>query len=301
MAKDGLSLTVATQPQPHPIPHPKPLRRLRSVLSSAFSKHFPQFSLLPIEVRLLIWEATFPGPRVHELHPCSKVRSGRLMFRSNASSVPVVLQICRESRYIALQHYQLMDFDPSFPAKPVRKFYFNPRADTLFLNTLTALYMTLILLEENIIDAQRIGVLEGWQNVAIDADRAHLITLLSGLQGRAPRPGFKRVFPNLQSLTIAFDFTRKGKTRFRTSVWPGENGTSLVELKGDTTTLMGLFSPIRIDLKNEFGVDEDDDLLVDLRLANVRRKMFVRGNLRYGFRKSCAFFGVQPRGVFRLL
>jgi len=218
------------------------------------------------------------------------------MFRSNASTPPVVLHVCRESRYVALQHYELMDYDPSFPAKPVRKFYFNPRADTLFLNTLTALYMTLILLEEDTENAPRLGIMKGWQNVAFDADRAHLVTLLSGLQGRAPRPQFQRVFPNLESLTIAFDFTSKGKTRFRTSVWPGENGTKLVELKGNTDTLMALFEPIRDDLKKEFGEGK-----VDLRMANVKRKVFVRGNLRYGFRKSCAFFGLTPRGVFRLL
>ena len=137
--------------------------------------------------------------------------------------------------------------------------------------------------------------------MAFDADRAHLVTLLSGLQGRAPRPQFRRVFPDLKSLTIAFDFTRKGKTRFRTSVWPGENGTNLVALKGDTSTLRSLFEPIREDLRNEFGIDEEGGGVVDLSMANVKRKVFVRGNLRYGFRKGCAFFGLTPRGVFRLL
>ena len=223
------------------------------------------------------------------------------MFRSNASTPPVVLHICQESRQVALNHYLLMDYDPAFPAKPVRKFYFSPRADTLFLNTLTALYMTLILLEEDIVNAPRLGIMKGWQNVGFDADRAHLVTLLSGLQGRAPRPQFQRVFPDLKSLTIAFDFTRKGKTRFRTSVWPGENGTNLVALKGDTSTLMSLFEPIREDLRKEFGIDDDGEGNVDLQMANVKRKVFVRGNLRYGLRKTCAFFGLTPRGVFRLL
>jgi hypothetical protein len=302
MAKPDLSLTVSTvHPQPHPAPRPKQLTRLQSTFTSTFSKRFPQFSSLPVEIRLQIWEAAFPGPRIHELHPCGKLQHGRLMFRSNASTPPVVLHVCQESRYVALKHYEVMDYDPSFPAKPVRKFYFNPRADTLFLNTLTALYMTLILLEEDTEHAPRLGIMKGWRNVAFDADRAHLVTLLSGLQGRAPRPQFQRVFPNLETMTIAFDFTRKGKTRFRTSVWPGENGTKLVELKGNTDTLMSLFEPIREDLKKEFGEDDEGERRVDLKMANVKRKVFVRGNLRYGFRKSCAFFGLTPRGVFRLL
>ena len=194
-----------------------------------------------------------------------------------------------------------MDYDPSFPAKPVRKFYFDPRADTLFLNTLTALYMTLILLEEDSQQAPRLGIMKGWENVAFDADRAHLVTLLSGVQGRAPRPKFQRVFPDLKSMTIAFDFTRRGKTRFRTSVWPGENGTKLVELKGNTDALRSLFEPIREDLDKEFGRDGDEESVVEMRMANVKRKVFVRGNLRYGLRKSCAFFGLTPRGVFRML
>ncbi|KAG0652749.1 hypothetical protein D0Z07_0369 [Hyphodiscus hymeniophilus] len=274
MAKDTISLAVSTvQPQPQTTPRPRSVTKLRSTLSTAFSKRFPQFSSLPVEIRLLVWEAAFPSPRIHELHPCGKLQQGRLTFRSNASTPPVVLRVCRESREVALHHYALMDYDPSFPAKPVRKFYFDPRADTLFLNTLTALYMTLILLEEDSEDAPRLGIMKRWQNVAFDADRAHLVTLLSGLQGRAPRPQFQRVFPDLKSLTIAFDFTRKGKTRFRTSVWPGENGTNLVALKGDTSVLMALFEPIREDLKTEFGFDETGERNVDLRMANVKRKM----------------------------
>lgn len=223
------------------------------------------------------------------------------MFRSNSAAPPVVLHVCKESRYIALHRLKLMEYEPSFPTKPLRKFYFNPRADTLFLNTLTALYMTLNLLEESHEATSTLGIMKGWENIAFDADRAHLVTLLSGLQGRAPRPQFHRVFPNLKSLTIAFDFTRQGKTRFRTSVWPGENGTKLVDLKGDTTTLMSLFEPIREDLKKEFGVDEEGERIVDLKMANVKRKIFIRGSLRYGLRKACNKLGLTPRGVLRLL
>jgi hypothetical protein len=33
----------------------------------------------------------------------------------------------------------------------------------------------------------------------------------------------------------------------------------------------------------------------------VKRKTFIRGDIRYGFRKTCSFFGLRPRGVFRRL
>jgi hypothetical protein len=194
-----------------------------------------------------------------------------------------------------------MEYDPHFPAKPTRKFYFNPQADILFLNTLTALYMTVILLENVSEEESRLGVMKGWQNLAFDADRARILLLLSGNLGGPPRPNFKRVFPDMNNFIVAFDSPNDGKTRFRASVWPGENGTNLMALKGDTTNLMSLFEPIREYLEKEYGVNEEGECMVKLTMANVKRNVFLRGTFRYGFRRGCAFLGLTPRGVFRLL
>jgi len=76
-----------------------------------------------------------------------------------------------------------------------------------------------------------------------------------------------------------------------------------VMLKGDTATLYGLFDPIRDDLTKAYlGEAEDSQQgTVELKMAKVKRKLFLRGDLRYVFRKACAIVHLSPRGVFRLL
>jgi len=38
-----------------------------------------------------------------------------------------------------------------------------------------------------------------------------------------------------------------------------------------------------------------------MKIAKVKRKKYIRGDIRYAFRKTCSIFGVRPRGVFRRL
>jgi hypothetical protein len=38
-----------------------------------------------------------------------------------------------------------------------------------------------------------------------------------------------------------------------------------------------------------------------MKIAKVKRKKYIRGDIRYVFRKTCSVFGVRPRGVFRRL
>ena len=164
----------------------------------------------------------------------------------------------------------------------------------------------------------------GWQNVALDADRAHLLDLLAGHDGQQACPKLKEVFPDLKRFTIAFDFTKKGKTRFRTSVWPGENGTSLKVLRGNTECLEGLFEGVLRFTGGEAGrgrwvseadaegvtdgnveevgdIEEVGDNGLRLDLANVKRKRFLRGDVRYGFRKFCALLRIRPSGILMRL
>lgn len=161
--------------------------------------------------------------------------------------------------------------------------------------------------------------MKGWQRVAFDAERAQLISLLSGLTGSAPQPRFKAVFPSLQELIIAFDYTSKGKTRFRTSVWPGENGTTLkqvrtppsfaepdtVESEDRDTIFDTILKPMKEYLENDYKDNENGKEKLGavpvMTVAQVKRKAYIRGDLRYAFRKTCSFVGLRPRGVFRRL
>jgi len=197
-----------------------------------------------------------------------------------------------------------MDYDAPSGTKGIRKFYFNPRSDTLFLNTLMGLYMAFMLLESSLeIDSPLgKGVMVGWQNVALDADRAHLLDLLAGHHGHPQSPRLREVFPDLKNFTIAMDFTRRGKTRFRTSVWPGENGTHLEVLKGHTGCLERLFDPIVQFMNLEYADKAGEEYgIPKVILADVKRKRFLRGDIRYGFRKTCSFLHVRPPGIFMRL
>lgn len=269
---------------------PKPFSKLQTAISNKFSRRFHKFMDLPVEIRLLIWEAALPDGRVHELHPCVKLlENGKMMFRSNHSTPPTLLSVCRESRMVTLEHYELMTYVArSALSKGVRKFYFNPVRDTLFLNTLMGLYMAFILLDMD--ETNCAGVMSGWQNVAMDADRAHLVTLLAGRQGHARQPRLSEVFPDLKRLTLAIDTTKRGKTRFRTSVWPGENGTSLRTLEPPDVEMASIVDPMMGFIQSDYTGALDD--CVDV--AQVRRKRFIRGDIRYGVRKTCAFLGVRP-------
>ncbi|KAE8451750.1 hypothetical protein EG329_003207 [Mollisiaceae sp. DMI_Dod_QoI] len=290
------------------------LTKARATLIRPFKSHtpsFPKFGLLPKEIRLQIWEASFV-PRVHELHPCAKLYNDRMTFRSNSSLTPSIFHVCHESRIVALKHYELMQYQPpqsGTSGKGILRFYFCPELDTLLLNSLMGLFIMFMLLEDEE-DYVGVGVMKGWKRVAFDAERAQLISLLSGIAGHSPQPRFKAVFPSLQELIIAFDYTSKGKTRFRTSVWPGENGTSLREVRLpqslaaeegelESTIFDTIFKPMREYLSNDYK-DEVNGVPI-MTVAKVKRKAFIRGDIRYAFRKTCSFFGLRPRGVFRRL
>jgi hypothetical protein len=226
-----------------------------------------------------------------------------MTFRSNSSKTPAVFAACSESRAVAEKHYQLMQYEPptsGTSGKGILRFWFCPELDTLLLNSLMGLFIMFMLLEDEE-DYVGVGVMKGWQSVAFDAERAQLISLLSGLAGHSPQPRFKEVFPSLKELIIAFDYTRYGKTRFRTSVWPGENGTTLSQVRIPSDADSGrvfenIFKPMREYLVNDYSPD-----VPQIQVARVKRKVFLRGDVRYAFRKTCSFFGLRPRGVFRRL
>ncbi|KAH9205579.1 hypothetical protein DL95DRAFT_317346 [Leptodontidium sp. 2 PMI_412] len=231
---------------------------------------FHKFGELPLEVRLLIWETTML-PRVHELHPCSKLYNERMTFRSNSSRAPSIFHVSAESRSVALKNYELFDYRaPGLPnGKGILRFYFNPKMDTLLLNSLMGLFIMFMLLEDDDDDYHvmgGLGVMKGWKY-----------------------------------------------TRFRTSVWPGENGTRLINLDLPPTTKKGsinmaeeivkIADTILLPMQDYLEADYKDeaDGVPDVAMAKVKRKKFIRGDVRYAFRKTCSFMGLKPRGVFRRL
>lgn len=297
--------------KPHKIPRsltlspPKSLLAAGKTLTLPFRRRgptFPKFMLLPVEVRILIWESAIV-PRVHELHPCAKLYNDRMTFRSNSSKTPAIFHACSESRAVAEKRYKLMQYEPprsGTSGKAILRFWFCPELDTLLLNSLMGLFVMFMLLEDEE-EYVGVGVMKGWQSVAFDAERAQLISLLSGLAGHSAQPRFKEVFPSLKELIIAFDYTRSGRTRFRTSVWPGENGTSLspvsIPRDNDGGRIFDLiFKPLEEYLQNDYAPN-----IPSIQVAKVKRKTFIRGDVRYAFRKTCSFFGLRPRGVFRRL
>jgi hypothetical protein len=70
---------------------------------------FPQFGKLPKEIRLEIWEAALPGPRIVELRERPLKSSGHLTpitsFKSYCRA-PDILFACRESHEVAIRHYE---------------------------------------------------------------------------------------------------------------------------------------------------------------------------------------------------
>jgi hypothetical protein len=284
---------------------PKSLLAAGKTLTLPFRRRgptFPQFMLLPVEVRILIWESAMV-PRVHELHPCAKLYNDKMTFRSNSAATPALFHACSESRAVAEKHYELFQYEPprsGTSGKAILRFWFCPELDTLLLNSLMGLFVMFMLLEDEE-EHVGVGVMKGWQSVAFDAERAQLISLLSGLAGHSPQPRFKEVFPSLKELIIAFDYTRSGRTRFRTSVWPGEDGTSLspvsIPRDNDGGRVFDLiFKPMEEYLQNDYAPNTPL-----IQVAKVKRKTFIRGDVRYAFRKTCSFFGLRPRGVFRRL
>ncbi|KAH7382776.1 hypothetical protein BKA64DRAFT_169116 [Cadophora sp. MPI-SDFR-AT-0126] len=319
---DTISLTDSAESIPHPMSIsivPNNFVKTCHAISRPFRKppSFHKFGELPVEIRLSIWEAAML-PRVHELHPCSKLYNERMTFRSNSSRAPAIFHVNKESRSVALMNYELFDYrPPGMPhGKGILRFYFNPKMDTLLLNSLMGLFIMFMLLEDDDDDYHvmgGLGVMKGWKYVAFDSQRAELVSLLSGVAGHAPQPRFKVLFPSLKQLIIAFDYNSKGKTRFRTSVWPGENGTRLLDIDIPPTTSSGrlenarelvnmsetIFGPMREYLESDYK--EEAGGVPDVAIAKVKRKKFIRGDLRYAFRKTCSFVGLKPRGVFRRL
>lgn len=100
----------------------------------ASSNTFNLFPLLPTELRLKIWEAVADEPRTVELTctpRASHIPEGRWFSHSKA---PVIFRVCTESRYIALQKFEVLRFHPDqIGIPPSIKLYINFASESLHL------------------------------------------------------------------------------------------------------------------------------------------------------------------------
>ena len=117
------------------------------------------FSSLPPELRLMVWRESFeprilhiasekvnlPGPRFisRTRHGCCHRRSipNHIRFKSHEKP-PLALQVCRESRTLALKHYTPSFHSSTCPLQRAAEvnqtaLYFNPELDTVHIAGMT--------------------------------------------------------------------------------------------------------------------------------------------------------------------
>jgi hypothetical protein len=85
-------------------------RRLTIVKEAAMEAivPFPQFLRLPVEIRLMIWKYSLPGPRVLTVTKIDIPHPDKLHFREDDNPPnPGMLCVCRESRSVALERFKL--------------------------------------------------------------------------------------------------------------------------------------------------------------------------------------------------
>lgn len=111
-------------------------RLMRQILREHDLTKFTLFPDLPSELRIKIWALAQPGPRI------IKVMKNELMYGgvSSATSPPVLLHVCRESRYETLKVFSLLlEGSTTFALHPVeddvpQSIYVNPKIDTVFIS-----------------------------------------------------------------------------------------------------------------------------------------------------------------------
>jgi hypothetical protein len=98
------------------------------------TESFTLFPLLPIELRLKIWECVTEHPNTVELSctpTASYLPDGRWFSHSKP---PIIFQICSESRAVAMARYELLTFSPDVVGIPCKAgLYINFDVDTLWV------------------------------------------------------------------------------------------------------------------------------------------------------------------------
>lgn len=98
-------------------------------------REFKVFPKLPIELRRLIWRATFPGPRLVRI----RFNLASETF-SSPTKFPIALGICSESRRETMRFYMRLFSSKvaiDYPRDERARIWFNPSVDVAFLSDYT--------------------------------------------------------------------------------------------------------------------------------------------------------------------
>jgi hypothetical protein len=97
---------------------------------------FTSFPHLPLELRNQIWTLSIQ-PRIVNITSTYAILNTPSYDRRQSSYLPVLLQVCRESRALGLTHYIILKFDildlPPPPEESSLGVYFSPIHDILYL------------------------------------------------------------------------------------------------------------------------------------------------------------------------
>jgi hypothetical protein len=139
-------------------------RQLEQTRTLQQPKMFHLFSRLPPELRRKIWRHALPSPRIMSIDFIQRPRHSIPQFESNHPP-PVLLQVCHESREVALESYELV-FRAQGPVGPSQAtstgtptaaagagagsggFYFDFRGDTLCFTRETMPLRIVLFLED---------------------------------------------------------------------------------------------------------------------------------------------------------
>jgi hypothetical protein len=176
--------------------------------------------------------------RVHELRRRIRNSEGatRTTTFSSNNKNPTVLQICSESRRIALEYYQIcvrnhVTHDPRAEGREmcciIQPFYFHPDKDTLLLAHLVAFQISFVWCTQRRRDRWMHGLFAGWKMVAIDGNRWNGITTANVAGGSASLFTMQSLFPDLEKLFTTVPDVDIGYRRGRRKLWSGNEGVSL--------------------------------------------------------------------------
>lgn len=156
------------------------IEELTKKLEHACPQHnargFHLFPRLPPELRRKIWRHGLPAPRVVNFDFISRFRNPPPHFETNYGP-PSLLHVCRESREVALESYELV-----FKSKGTsRAFYFDLRRDTLcFTMQTTPIHIALFLDDMPAADVCRVRYLAVASE--LPKDLVKYITRFQGLE-----------------------------------------------------------------------------------------------------------------------
>jgi hypothetical protein len=134
-------------------------RQLEQICSLQEPKKFHLFPRLPPELRRKIWRHALPSPRIMSIDFIQRPHQSIPQFEPNHPP-PVLLQVCHESREVALENYELA-FEAQGPCgssqqaptggtpnPSPRGFYFDFRTDTLCFTRETMPLRIVLFLED---------------------------------------------------------------------------------------------------------------------------------------------------------